>query len=51
MKVYNDLGFTAAVSDIDFHPHDNIVVFCSFGQNHPVILYHFKHSGELIISL
>ena len=48
VKVYNELGYTAAVSDIDFHPHDDIVAFCSFGQNHPVILYQFNHSGLLI---
>ena len=45
VKVYNELGYTAAVSDIDFHPHDNIVAFCSFGQNHPVILYQSQQTG------
>ncbi|CAB4020711.1 jouberin isoform X1 [Paramuricea clavata] len=47
VKVYNELGYTAAVSDIDFHPHDNIVAFCSFGQNHPLILYQFQHTGTV----
>jgi WD40 repeat protein len=49
VKVYNELGYTAAVSDIDFHPHDNIIAFCSFGQNHPLILYQFQHTGWLTI--
>lgn len=46
MKVYKELGFSAAVSDIDFHPHDNIVAFCSFGQNHPVVMYKFQSTGN-----
>ena len=45
LKVYNELGYTAAVSDVDFHPHDNIIAFCSFGQNHPVLLYQSKQTG------
>ncbi|XP_028402688.1 jouberin-like [Dendronephthya gigantea] len=47
VKVYNELGYTAAVSDIDFHPHDNIIAFCSFGQNHPVVLYQHQHTGSV----
>lgn len=45
LKVYSDLGYRAAVSDLDFHPHDDIIAFCSFGENHPVVLYQFNQSG------
>eukprot|EP00794_Sanderia_malayensis_P004725 gene4725-5348_t len=38
---YNDLGFTNAVSDVDFHPHENMIVCCSFGVGHPVLVYVF----------
>ncbi|XP_046857215.1 jouberin-like [Xenia sp. Carnegie-2017] len=48
IKVYNNLGYTCAVSDLDFHPHDDIIAFCSYGYHHPVILYHFKKTGELL---
>ena len=44
---YNDLGYTNSVSDVDFHPQDNIVVFCSFGVGHPVLVYVFDIEGKL----
>lgn len=38
---YNDLGYTSAICDVDFHPHENMIVFCSFGSGHPVLVYIF----------
>ena len=43
---YNEFGYTNAVSDVDFHPHDNIVVFCSFGGGHPVLVYVFDPKSK-----
>ena len=43
---YSDLGYTNAVSDTHFHPHENMVVFCSFGAGHPVLVYIFDIEGR-----
>ena len=43
---YNELGYRKPVSDVDYHPHDHIVAFCSFGEHHPVILYKYDHLGN-----
>ena len=42
---YSDLGYTSAVCDVNFHPHDNMIVFCSFGVGHPVLVYTFDIEG------
>ena len=43
---YDDLGYTNAVSDVHFHPHENMIVFCSFGVGHPVHVYLFDIEGR-----
>ncbi len=50
MYDYNDLGYSNAVSDVDFHPHENMIVFCSFGAGHPVLVYTFDIEGKDISS-
>ena len=38
---YNELGFTRAVSDVCFHPHDNYIAFCCNGANQTVCTYQY----------
>ncbi|CAD5113877.1 DgyrCDS3040 [Dimorphilus gyrociliatus] len=42
---YTDLNYVKPVSDVDYHPHDHIVAFCAFGENHPVLIY--KYDSEV----
>ncbi|XP_065062280.1 jouberin-like [Rhopilema esculentum] len=44
---YTDLGFTNAVCDVDFHPKENMIVFCSFGAGHPVLVYIFDLEEQM----
>lgn len=41
VSVYKSLGYHHAVSDVQFHPLDHIIAFCSFGDSHPVLVYHY----------
>ena len=45
MSVYTSLGYHHAVSDVQFHPLDHIIAFCSFGDSHPVLVYHYDPKG------
>ncbi|XP_053316077.1 jouberin [Spea bombifrons] len=36
---YNELSYSAPLRDVAFHPHENMVAFCAFGESHPIILY------------
>lgn len=47
MSVYTSLGYHHAVSDVQFHPLDHIIAFCSFGDSHPVLVYHYDPKGLL----
>lgn len=33
------------MNDVKFHPHDNIVAFCSRGDNHKILV--FKYEANL----
>jgi len=44
---YSDWGYTSAVCDVNFHPHDNMIVFCSFGVGHPVLVYTFDIEEQM----
>ncbi|XP_077991283.1 jouberin-like [Glandiceps talaboti] len=39
LAVYSDLGYRHAVSDVEYHPYDHLIAFCSFGENHLVHIY------------
>lgn len=41
VSVYTSLGYNHAVSDVQFHPLDHIIAFSSFGDSHPVLVYHY----------
>ena len=46
VSVYTSLGYHHAVSDVQFHPLDHIIAFCSFGDSHPVLVYHYDPKGR-----
>lgn len=43
VAMYSDLSFTFPVRDVAFHPHENMVSFCAFGQNQPIIVYIYDY--------
>ena len=45
VSVYTSLGYYNAVSDVQFHPLDHIIAFCSFGDSHPVLVYQYDIKG------
>lgn len=44
VAVYSDLPFKSPIRDISYHPFENMVAFCAFGQNEPVLLYIYDFS-------
>ena len=49
VSVYTSLGYHHAVSDVQFHPLDHIIAFCSFGDSHPVLVFHYDPKGLLYL--
>lgn len=45
VAVYSELGYSSAVHAVVFHPHENMVAFCAFGQGQPVHVYLHDHKG------
>nr|ABB02258.1 Ahi1 [Danio rerio] len=39
VAVYSELCYSSALRAVAFHPHENMVAFCCFGQNQPIHLY------------
>lgn len=39
IAIYSDLWYTTGVNGVAFHPHENMVAFCAFGQPIHVYLY------------
>ncbi|XP_051724812.1 jouberin [Ctenopharyngodon idella] len=39
VAVYSELCYSSALRAVAFHPHENMVAFCSFGQNQLIHLY------------
>lgn len=39
LAVYSELCYRTALHSVSFHPHENMVAFCAFGQNQPVHVY------------
>ncbi|XP_032238499.2 jouberin isoform X2 [Nematostella vectensis] len=42
VSIYTSLAYEHAVSDVDFHPLDHLIVFCSFGNSQPVLVYKYN---------
>lgn len=51
MAIYSDLSFTSPLRDVAFHPHEHMVSFCAFGQNHPILVYIYDYKGTVQIFL
>ncbi|NXJ17263.1 AHI1 protein, partial [Dicrurus megarhynchus] len=43
VAIYSELSFTAPLRDVAFHPHEHMVSFCAFGQNHPILVYIYDY--------
>ncbi|XP_077094982.1 jouberin [Siphateles boraxobius] len=43
VAVYSELCYSSAIRAVAFHPHENMVAFCSFGQNQLIHLYLYDH--------
>uniref|UniRef100_A0A096M0A5 Abelson helper integration site 1 n=1 Tax=Poecilia formosa TaxID=48698 RepID=A0A096M0A5_POEFO len=43
VAVYTELCYRSAVHGVSFHPHENMVAFCAFGQSQPVHVYVYDH--------
>ncbi|NXQ41529.1 AHI1 protein, partial [Catharus fuscescens] len=43
VAIYSDLSFTSPLRDVAFHPHEHMVSFCAFGQNHPILVYIYDY--------
>ncbi|XP_077418917.1 jouberin [Vanacampus margaritifer] len=39
VAVYSELCYSSALCGVAFHPHENMVAFCAFGEDQPVQLY------------
>ncbi|XP_027130777.1 jouberin isoform X1 [Larimichthys crocea] len=39
VAVYSELCYPTALHSVAFHPHENMVAFCAFGQSQPVHVY------------
>ncbi|XP_041828331.1 jouberin isoform X4 [Melanotaenia boesemani] len=39
VAVYSELCYPTALTGISFHPYENMVAFCAFGQSQPVHVY------------
>lgn len=39
VAVYSELCYRTALHSVSFHPHENMVAFCAFGQSQPVHVY------------
>ena len=42
---YNQLGYVKAVSAAHFHPHDNYIAFCCYGDSQPILIYTYDPKG------
>lgn len=51
VAIYSDLSFTSPLRDVAFHPHEHMVSFCAFGQNHPILVYIYDYKGTVQIFL
>ncbi|KAI1895771.1 hypothetical protein AGOR_G00110200 [Albula goreensis] len=48
VAVYSELCYPTPLRDVAFHPHENMVAFCAFGQNQPVHVYLYDRKVTLM---
>ncbi|XP_066104536.1 jouberin [Saccopteryx bilineata] len=46
VAVYSNLPFKSPIRDISYHPFEDMVAFCAFGQNEPIVLYNYDHNVQ-----
>jgi len=44
---YLSLGYRNPVTDAAFHPFENMVAFCSYGECHLIKIYTYDYKGNL----
>jgi len=45
---YFSLRYHNPVTDVAFHPFDNMVAFCSYGESHLVKMYTYDYKGNFL---
>lgn len=48
--MYSELPFKSTIRDISYHPFENMVAFCAFGQSEPILLYIYDFQGESTVT-
>ncbi|KAM9842057.1 jouberin-like [Aulostomus maculatus] len=51
VAVYSELCYSTSLHSISFHPHENMVAFCAFGQSQPVHIYLFDRKASQLEAL
>ncbi|CAJ1074490.1 jouberin isoform X1 [Xyrichtys novacula] len=46
VAVYSELCYPTALHGVSFHPHENMVAFCAFGQGQPVHVYLYDRKAS-----
>lgn len=50
VAVYSELCYLTALHGVAFHPHENMVAFCAFGQRQPIHTYLYDRKGVFELS-
>ncbi|KAM7376200.1 hypothetical protein PAMP_005943 [Pampus punctatissimus] len=50
VAVYSELCYPTALHGVSFHPHENMVAFCAFGQSQPVHVYLYDRKEKMGIT-
>ena len=45
VAVYSELCYRTALHGVAFHPHENMVAFCAYGQSQPIHVYLYDRKG------
>uniref|UniRef100_A0A3B5L2M6 Abelson helper integration site 1 n=1 Tax=Xiphophorus couchianus TaxID=32473 RepID=A0A3B5L2M6_9TELE len=48
VAVYSELCYRSALHGVSFHPYENMVAFCAFGQSQPVHVYLYDQKGSCV---
>ncbi|XP_066214133.1 jouberin-like isoform X2 [Saccopteryx leptura] len=43
VAVYSKLPFKSPIRDISYHPFEDMIAFCAFGQNEPIVLCNYDY--------
>uniref|UniRef100_A0A672ZSE4 Jouberin n=1 Tax=Sphaeramia orbicularis TaxID=375764 RepID=A0A672ZSE4_9TELE len=48
VAAYTELFYRTALHSVAFHPHENMVAFCAFGQSQPIHMYLYDHKAASV---